>query len=90
MTVTNRSANLGAERIGGGRAGAEVLGNNGAEERLVHGARAAGRGELEPEDKGSLEDVVVREVVEYDAERKRLEEVEEAENGPIGEPVVVV
>lgn len=90
VAVTNRKgANLGAERVGGGGASVEVLGNERAEEALVDGARAAGVGELEPEDECGLEDKVVREVVENKAERKRLKEVEEAKYGPVGEPVAV-
>jgi hypothetical protein len=87
MMATNRSsAHLGAERVGGSGASGDVGGNDGAEDGLVEGAGAAGGRELEPENKGGLEDVVEGEVVENHAESKGLEEVEEAKDGPVGEP----
>ena len=50
---------------------------------------AEGR-ELEPEDEDGLEGEVPGEVVQHDAERERLREVEEAEDDPVGEPLDVV
>ena len=46
--------------------------------------------ELEPEDEDGLERKVPGEVVEDDAEGEGLEEVEEAEDDPVGEPLDVI
>jgi hypothetical protein len=88
LTATDRrSSHLGAKGVGGGRAGANVGGKEGAEHGLVDSAGATGGRELEPEDKGSLEDVVEGEVIEDKAGGKRLEEGEDTKDAPVGEPV---
>lgn len=46
--------------------------------------------ELEPEDEDGLEREVPGKVVEDDAEGEGLEEVEEAEDDPVGQPLDVV
>ena len=50
---------------------------------------AEGR-ELEPEDEQALEGEIPGEVVEHDTEGKALEEVEETEDNPVGQPLNVV
>lgn len=50
----------------------------------------AGSGELEPEDENGLEGVVEGEIVEEDAEGKRLDKVEEAKDDPIRQPLNVI
>lgn len=47
-------------------------------------------GELEPEDENGLEGVVEGEVVEKDAEGKRLDKIEEAKDDPIRQPLDIV
>ena len=47
-------------------------------------------GELEPEDEDALEGKVPGEVVEDDAEGKGLEEVEEAKDDPVRQPLDIV
>ena len=46
--------------------------------------------ELEPEDEDGLEDEVPWDVVEDEAEGEGLEEVEEAKDDPVGQPLDVV
>ncbi len=50
----------------------------------------AGSWELEPENENGLEGVVEGEVVEKDAEGKRLDEIEEAKDDPVRQPLDVV
>ena len=47
-------------------------------------------GELQPEDENGLEGEIPGEVVEDNAEREALEEVEETKDDPVGEPLDVV
>jgi hypothetical protein len=46
--------------------------------------------ELEPQDEHGLESVVPGEVVEENADSEALEEVEETEDNPVGEPLDVI
>jgi len=46
--------------------------------------------ELEPDDKEGLESKVPRDIVEDDTEGEGFEEVEEAKDDPVGEPLYVV
>lgn len=50
----------------------------------------AGSRELEPENEDGLEGIVEGEVVEEDAEGKRLDEIEKAKDNPIRQPLDVV
>jgi hypothetical protein len=47
-------------------------------------------GELKPDNEKALESVVPGEVVQNDAEAERLEEVEEAEDDPVSQPLNVI
>lgn len=66
------------------------------EPRLAHGKmeikkRTYAEGwELEPDYKERLEGEVPRDVVEDDTEREGFEEVEEAKDDPVGEPLYVI
>lgn len=90
VVATNSSSHLGAKSVGGSRAGRNVWGNEGTEDRLVDSTGATSGWKLEPKYKGGLEDVVEGEVVKDDAEGKRLEERKETKDTPVGKPVKVL
>jgi len=77
---------------GGGVSGAlalEVI-DDGLDDGVVESHGAPGGGELEPEDERGLDGEVVRDVVEDGAEGQALDEGEEPEDSPVGEPLGVV
>jgi len=62
----------------------------GAQDTVVEGASAASGRELEPENEDGLEGIVEGEIVEDDADGKRLDKVEKAEDHPVRQPLDVV
>lgn len=79
--------------VGGSTIGACLsldVGKQRLHDSAIQSLGATERGELEPDNEDGLEGEVPREVVKDDTERKALEEVEEAEDDPVREPLNVI
>lgn len=92
-----RGCDFSAQIVGGSSLSGSVVAclllslcHQGLENGAVEDGCAASSRKLEPEDEDGLEGIVEGEVVEDDADGKRLDKVEEAKDDPVGEPLDVV